>query len=240
MHLSKTILCWILRLITVIVLATSACVIVLTELHVYHYPTKQGLVIVDIGFEATRWSHEILHSHLPLHHCLALLNTFGLCTLVLYTVVNIGYWQRQPGMLAAQIGIFIARLLCGWIIQLPYSPEYFASEFDLPDLVSNILNNVLSAEFPMFMTRRHSNFFSFFSGHIALVHLLAIHFYRRGRMDLSLGCHVLNGLQIMRFLATRGHYTIDIIGGIVAGSYAHSYVAFVLINLEVWNDQERL
>ena len=56
-------------------------------------------------------------------------------------------------------------------------------------------------------------FVSFFSGHVASLVCCANHMYLRGYRRWGIFCQVLNILQIIRLLATRGHYSIDIIIG---------------------------
>jgi hypothetical protein len=54
-------------------------------------------------------------------------------------------------------------------------------------------------------------FVSFFSGHVCTMVTTANHMYMHGYRNLGVFCHVMNVLQIVRLLATRGHYSIDII-----------------------------
>lgn len=54
-------------------------------------------------------------------------------------------------------------------------------------------------------------FVSFFSGHVATMIICANHMYLHGHQRLGILFHVLNALQIVRLLATRGHYSIDIV-----------------------------
>ncbi|CAF1307836.1 unnamed protein product, partial [Rotaria sp. Silwood1] len=178
--------------------------------------------MVDIGFELTQPLHDILGSNMFVHHCLAFLNTLGMYILMIYTVIGIGYWQGKPGLIVVEICIFIVRLICGWLTQLPYSTEYLASQHDFPDCLTNLFRSTVSDE--LSSRRQHANFFFFYSGHAALVSLLAVHFYRIGHLHYSFACHIFNFLQILRLLATRGHYTIDLITGIMVGWRAHKFV----------------
>lgn len=54
---------------------------------------------------------------------------------------------------------------------------------------------------------------SFFSGHVATLVICANHMYLHGFRGLSIFSHWFNVFQIIRLLATRGHYSIDIIIG---------------------------
>lgn len=54
-------------------------------------------------------------------------------------------------------------------------------------------------------------FVTFFSGHIATLVIIANHLYMRKYVFLSVCLHSFNWLQAIRLLATRGHYSIDLI-----------------------------
>jgi hypothetical protein len=58
-------------------------------------------------------------------------------------------------------------------------------------------------------------FVTFFSGHIATIVIIANHLYLRKFSTLSILLHTFNWLQALRLLATRGHYSIDLIIGYV-------------------------
>lgn len=57
-------------------------------------------------------------------------------------------------------------------------------------------------------------FVSFFSGHVATMVVVGNHMaLRKSTFSWAVIIHILNGLQIIRLLATRGHYSIDMIIG---------------------------
>jgi hypothetical protein len=179
--------------------------------------------MVDIGFTLTKQVHLYLHSHPIIHHWLALFNTLGVYFLLGYTVIGIGYWQGRPGLIIVEMFMFLARLICGWLTQLPYSDEYLASNHDFPDCLTNQFRQPTSIS----NQQQHASFFFFFSGHVGLVSLVAVYFSQTGRHRSSYACNIFNILQIIRLLATRGHYTIDLIGGALIGSYMYTFVADV-------------
>lgn len=213
----QLLLVWALRLLTLVGLYVMMYSIALAEFHSDYRPANQTFSMVDIGFKVTHRLHAYLQNHSIVHHWLAFLNTLGVDVVLVYTVLVIGYWQRRPGIVLVETVMFLARLACGWLTQLPYSDEYLASEHDFPDCLTNKLRD--SAD-----QRPHASFFFFFSGHVAVVSLVAAHFRRSGRRWPALLCHAFNALQTVRLLATRGHYTIDLIGGALVGSYAYSFV----------------
>lgn len=69
-----------------------------------------------------------------------------------------------------------------------------------------------------------ASFFLFFSGHVGASLITALDLRRVNRMRGALLIDTLNVLQTVRLLATRGHYTIDLVGGAFAG-WACYYVA---------------
>jgi len=78
-------------------------------------------------------------------------------------------------------------------------------------VIGNYNQNKSSADNP---------FVSFFSGHVATLVVAANHMYRKGGKyrHFAVALHCADLLQIARLLATRGHYSIDIIIGFLMGS----------------------
>lgn len=60
------------------------------------------------------------------------------------------------------------------------------------------------------------SFFYFFSGHVAGATIASLDMRRMQRLRLAMIFDILNVLQSIRLLATRGHYTIDLAGGVAA------------------------
>ena len=136
-----------------------------------------------------------------------------------FAMVDAGFRQGRPGMVVVEIGIFTLRLVCGWLTQSPYSPEYLSSSVDFPDSIINRFRDSMTSQ-----PHQHVSFFFFFSGHVFLLALFRTYFKRIGRHWESFACDIFNLLQIIRLLGTRGHYTIDLIGGAFIGNYMYSFV----------------
>lgn len=106
----------------------------------------------------------------------------------------------QPALSAAIL--YSSRGVLGWVTQLPVPSDFLASSVDFP--VAN------------------ASFFLFFSGHVGVTVIMSLDFRRRGSPRWALLMDVLNGAQTARLLATRGHYTIDLVCGAVAGWISYS------------------
>ena len=65
-------------------------------------------------------------------------------------------------------------------------------------------------------------FVTFFSGHIATLLIIANHLYMRKHTRASVILHCCNWFQAIRLLATRGHYSIDLIIGYVVAVFVSS------------------
>lgn len=61
------------------------------------------------------------------------------------------------------------------------------------------------------------SFFLFFSGHVAGSMIASLDMRRMQRLTLARLFDILNVLQSIRLLGTRGHYTIDLAVGVGAG-----------------------
>ena len=56
-------------------------------------------------------------------------------------------------------------------------------------------------------------FVTFFSGHVATLVINANHMYLNGFRNMGIFFHIFDIFQVIRLLATRGHYSIDIVIG---------------------------
>eukprot|EP00956_Cyclotella_meneghiniana_P000655 scaffold709_cov67-Cyclotella_meneghiniana.AAC.7 len=65
-------------------------------------------------------------------------------------------------------------------------------------------------------------FVTFFSGHVATIVIIGNHLYMRKYRKLSIALHAFNWLQAVRLLATRGHYSIDLIIGYIVAVFVSS------------------
>ena len=61
------------------------------------------------------------------------------------------------------------------------------------------------------------SFFLFYSGHVAGSMIASLDMRRMQRLRLAMLFDILNVLQSIRLLGTRGHYTIDLAVGVGAG-----------------------
>ncbi|KAG7631401.1 Sphingomyelin synthase-like domain [Arabidopsis suecica] len=150
----------------------------------------------DLGFVATRYLHSILASSPNLNTVLAALNTI----LVGMQTTYIGCtWavEGRPRATIAALFMFTCRGILGYSTQLPRPQEFLGSGVDYP--VGNV------------------SFFLFYSGHVAGSMIASLDMKRMQRFRLAMVFDILNVLQSIRLLGTRGHYTIDIAVGVGAG-----------------------
>ena len=105
-----------------------------------------------------------------------------------------------------------------WMVYVLATRQSF-SNYDVPEIFSSgAFSELLSGRFPVTVVNNEVGllpFVSFFSGHVANIVIVANHMYINGFQRMGLIFHVLNCLQVYRLLATRGHYSIDIIVGFV-------------------------
>ncbi|KAL9264850.1 Phosphatidylcholine:diacylglycerol cholinephosphotransferase 1-like protein [Drosera capensis] len=150
----------------------------------------------DLGFVMTRWLNAVLAKRPALNTFLAGLNTVfvGMQTAyILWTFLVEG--RLRPGV--AALFMFTCRGILGYSTQLPLPQEFLGSGADFP--VGNV------------------SFFLFFSGHVAGAVIASLDMRRLQRTELAWLFDVLNALQALRLLGTRGHYTIDLAVGVGAG-----------------------
>ena len=162
--------------------------------------------IVDTGYILTEPLYEWLREHRDWNDFFAALNSSLLVIPTLYLLYITG-WKGDYSLSFRVISVQLLRSFCGWFTYLPPDPSYLNSYFDFPDFAHCFFREC-RGQIPEAMP-----FVSFFSGHVASTALVGNHMWLSGRYKFAIGIHILNGLQILRLLATRGHYSIDIIIG---------------------------
>ncbi|GMY34051.1 phosphatidylcholine:diacylglycerol cholinephosphotransferase 1-like [Fagus crenata] len=150
----------------------------------------------DLGFVATRPLHRLLSQSPQLNTLLAALNTVFVgmqTTYIMWTWLIEG----RPRATISALFMFTCRGILGYSTQLPLPQGFLGSGVDFP--VGNV------------------SFFLFFSGHVAGSVIASLDMRRMQRWELARTFDVLNVLQAVRLLGTRGHYTIDLAVGVGAG-----------------------
>ncbi|KAF3533506.1 hypothetical protein DY000_02042855 [Brassica cretica] len=150
----------------------------------------------DIGFVATRSLYRLLASSPDLNTVLAALNTVFVgmqTTYILWTWLVEG----RPRATISACFMFTCRGILGYSTQLPLPQDFLGSGVDFP--VGNV------------------SFFLFYSGHVAGSTIASLDMRRMKRLRLALLFDILNVLQSIRLLGTRGQYTIDLAVGVGAG-----------------------
>ena len=165
--------------------------------------------IVDAGFILTRPMYSYLSHHRELNDALAFANSLLLMFPLIY-VVFVTSWKGDFRLSFRLIATHLFRSLCGWFTYLPPDSDFLSSSYDFPEIFFCLFDDCSSSGISA-----AGNFVTFFSGHVATVVLIANHLYLAKFTRLSVCLHCFNWLQIFRLLATRGHYSIDLIIGYV-------------------------
>nr|QJD09136.1 phosphatidylcholine:diacylglycerol phosphocholine acyltransferase [Camelina sativa] len=150
----------------------------------------------DLGFVATRSLNRVLASSPDLNTVLAALNTVFVLMQTTYIVWTWLVEGRARATISA-LFMFTCRGILGYSTQLPLPQDFLGSGVDFP--VGNV------------------SFFLFFSGHVAGSMIASLDMRRMQRFKLARVFDILNVLQSIRLLGTRGHYTIDLAVGVGAG-----------------------
>ncbi|KAJ0238511.1 Phosphatidylcholine:diacylglycerol cholinephosphotransferase 1 [Hirschfeldia incana] len=150
----------------------------------------------DIGFVATRSLHRLLASSPDLNTVLAALNTAFVGMQTTY-IVWTWLMEGRPRATISACFMFTCRGILGYSTQLPLPQDFLGSSVDFP--VGNV------------------SFFLFYSGHVAGSTIASLDMRRMKRLRLALLFDILNVLQSIRLLGTRGQYTIDLAVGVGAG-----------------------
>ncbi|KAF8100287.1 hypothetical protein N665_0227s0020 [Sinapis alba] len=150
----------------------------------------------DIGFVLTRSLNRVLASSPDLNTLLAALNTVFVAMQTTY-IVWTWLMEGRPRATISACFMFTCRGILGYSTQLPLPQDFLGSGVDFP--VGNV------------------SFFLFYSGHVAGSMIASLDMRRMQRLRLAMLFDILNVLQSIRLLGTRGHYTIDLAVGVGAG-----------------------
>jgi hypothetical protein len=204
---------WILMrdLLFLLGVSVAAHYISFVELHASEAELRGGTAsidngIIDTGFIVTTRFYEFLRQSRKWNDALAALNSIALFVPGFYTAY-VTFWKGDFEVAFRYLCTQCLRSFCGWFTYLPPDPTYLPSNYDFPDIMQCIfVKDCSQAAAPEVLP-----FVSFFSGHVCTMVTTANHMYMHGYRNLGVFCHVMNVLQIVRLLATRGHYSIDII-----------------------------
>ena len=193
------------------------------------FDTEPGM-IVDSGFQITTPLHSYF-KHSPLANDVwALVNTLGLFVMLWYPAKTV-FWDADYTLVFRAVTCQLFRAFCATFTFLPPSDEFLPSYFDFPEALycgmgADCSDSALSAWMNgrEYTKVRESGppempFLTFFSGHVAMAVIVANHMYIRGYVKWAVAVHALNVVQIVRLLATRGHYSIDLIMGWIVAVY---------------------
>ncbi|KAJ3692203.1 hypothetical protein LUZ60_012553 [Juncus effusus] len=173
---------------------------------------------LDLGFWLTESMNQVLAARPNLNSFLAFLNTVFVLmqsTYILWCLLVEG----RPRATIAAVFMFTCRGILGSSTQLPLPEGFLGSGVDFP--VGNV------------------SFFLFFSGHVAGSVIASLDMRRVKRRKLALTFDVLNLLQMIRLLASRGHYTIDLATGLGAGFIFDIFAGYYLERSNYSNGQKR-
>ncbi|KAL3816371.1 hypothetical protein ACHAXA_000449 [Cyclostephanos tholiformis] len=169
--------------------------------------------IIDAGFILTKPIHSYLARRRDVNDVLALGNSVLLIAPLAY-VVYVTLWKGDFRLSFRLIATHLFRSLCGWFTYLPPDSEFLASSWDFPEIFLCLFGKC--------SITGQENFLTFFSGHVATIVLIANYLYNEKCTRVSICLHCFNWLQVVRLLATRGHYSIDLIIGYVVAVWVSS------------------
>ncbi|KAH9715100.1 phosphatidylcholine:diacylglycerol cholinephosphotransferase 1 [Citrus sinensis] len=170
----------------------------------------------DLGFIATRPLHRLLSSSPQLNTLFAALNT---AFVGMQTAYILWTWliEGRPRATISALFMFTFRGILGYSTQLPL-PQHkqcIIALLTIQPLVAHRSQGFLGSgmDFPV----GNVSFFLFYSGHVAGSVIASLDMRRMHRWEMAWLFDVLNVLQAVRLLGTRGHYTIDLAVGVGAG-----------------------
>ena len=193
---------------------TSATFIGNTEL----VDNNNPLGIVDTGYILTYPLYEYLKANRDINDWFAFMNSVILILPSIY-ITYVTVWKGDYSCVFRVLAVQMLRSFCGWFTYLPPDPSYLNSYYDFPDFVQCLFKDCQAEEND---TPELLPFVSFFSGHVATMVVVGNHMALSTNPRTKMWAvimHIFNVVQIIRLLATRGHYSIDIIIGWAVAVY---------------------
>lgn len=170
---------------------------------------SSGEYIVDAGFILTAPLNRFLAENRNWNDALAFINSIVLILPAVYAA-KVTLWNGDYTLAFRIIATHLFRSFCGWFTFLPPPKDFLMSLYDFPEVAHCFFQDCSAV---MLQQEEVLPFVTFFSGHVATCVICANHLYLNGHVKSSLALHAFNVFQMIRLLATRGHYSIDIIIG---------------------------
>ena len=158
----------------------------------------QNKYIRDIGFEYTQDLHNLFKKYPKINSILALGNSCILlsCDIIyIYDSITNGWTPLARGFTL----LYTFRFIVGALTRLPKPKDIIEDNTEIPPA--------------------NKNFFFLFSAHTMCIYLVGAHF-AKNIVEISI-LTIIILLQSIRLLATRGHYTADIILALVLAHLTH-------------------
>eukprot|EP00986_Skeletonema_menzelii_P002455 scaffold658_cov148-Skeletonema_menzelii.AAC.9 len=188
-----------------------------------HYIAPTG--IIDAGFIITAPIHHYLAKNRHINDALAMINS-AIFVLPGSYVAYSTLWKGDFRLAFQIIATGLFRALCGWFTYLPPDPQFLTSYYDFPEIFLCFIQDCSTESQNVQEDGLRATvivpFVTFFSGHIATLLIIANHLYMRRHTRASMLLHCCNWFQAIRLLATRGHYSIDLIIGYVVAVFVSS------------------
>jgi len=195
---------FISRLITLIVVGS---VQLLAEARL---GSSEGVTeITDLGFYLTSGLNEFLGKHENISYILSGINSIYSLAFTFYFIFFRPLFLGDIPCGTVMALSTLSRTICGSFTTLPIHPMAQLNDNEIPNMVTG------------------NKFFMFFSGHTCNSEVGRMILKHEGWTGFARLLRLLNLLQAIRLVATRGHYTIDVISG-----YAFS---FLLYDIYVWS-----
>eukprot|EP00949_MAST-11_sp_MAST-11-sp1_P002625 g2625.t1 len=153
--------------------------------------------IVDVGHEHFQFLLALLDNHPAMNAFLAACNSL-ICVYVAADALYSGVVRHRWNLTAKAAACACARMFIGMSTQLPMPEGYTPIPGDWPPHNPSCKGFVYNP-----------------SGHTVGLLLSALDLRRRGHVTLSWIIHTVNALQALRLIATRGHFSVDIITGVL-------------------------
>lgn len=181
-----------------------------TRILVLIFPKQDDEVIctTDYLFDVTFNMNAYLTINVILRHSLLIISSFLIDSLIVYTLY-VWVFKCSDWILPKAVVLFYSFRQLLQYIYIKGMPENYI--FDYPGLMSLTVSYKVTNDF-------------FYSGHVGLPTIFLKEYMRMGNKKMMLVCLGVIIVECTVMILLRGHYTIDLIFGIIAGLYFHKII----------------
>lgn len=192
---------------TMFVLAALSFVIV-NAVYGFVMPNTNVDCLLDKTFEVTAGFNKYLQNNVFPRHIIIAISSLCVDFVIVYMSIHWALWGKTWRMIFSLAIFYMLRAAVQNIFQMKYPEGYLWENPGFPSLTISYLK---------------TNDF-FFSGHVGFPIIIAMECQNLGKTLMSIFCFITCAVEAFTMIVTRGHYSIDLLTGLIVSHYVYIIV----------------